>query len=104
MIECVGLQSKSGSFVDTTGKTIDYDNVIIYYVADDNPDVTGYFARELKVSRSRVNKINFADWSDIIGKQLELAYNIYGNAPRLTGVKIVGDGVIVDYLSHQKSK
>ena len=53
MIECIGIQEKSGKFEADNGKTVEYDNVMIYYITDDNPEVCGYYGKEQKVSVQR---------------------------------------------------
>ena len=64
MIECIGIQEKKGSFVpDGKTESVTFDNVMIYYITDDNPDIVGYFGKELKCKNSRVRKINFNEWS-----------------------------------------
>ncbi len=104
MIECIGIQEKSGKFEADNGKTVEYDNVMIYYITDDNPEVCGYYGKEQKVSKLRVEPINFREWTELIGKRIEFVFNVFGNAPRLTGVKIVGEGCITKWMGEHLTK
>lgn len=82
MIECIGIQEKKGTFVpDGKTESVSFDNVMIYYITDDNPDIVGYFGKELKCKNSKVRKINFNEWSEIIGKEIIFHYNIFGANP-----------------------
>lgn len=101
MIECIGIQEKKGTFVpDGKTETVSFDNVMIYYITDDNPDIVGYFGKELKCKNSKVRKINFDEWSEIIGKEIIFHYNIFGANPVLDGVQIVAEGKVTSFLSH----
>ena len=104
MLECTGIQEKKGSFENDKGKTIDYDNVMIYYISDEEPSVIGFISKELKVSKRQVDALNFEDWEELIGKQIEFRFNIFGSAPKLSGVAIAGDGVVTKFLGEYLSK
>lgn len=108
MFECTGIQQKKGSFQDDHGKTIDYDNVLIFYLTDENPEVLGFMTKELKVSKRIVHPIGFEDWEDLIGKQIGFHYNIFTGTPKLDGVELLGDGfvtrLISDHLRDTKQK
>lgn len=100
MIECIGIHEKKGTFVpDGKKEEVSFDNIMVYYVTDDNPEIMGFYGVELKVQRARVKNINFEDWSEIVGKQIDFVYNIFSGTPRLTGIKIVGDGHVTELLS-----
>lgn len=98
MIECIGIQKRKGSFEDDKGRTVEYDNVMIYFVTNDNNEIQGFYGKELKVNTKQVEKINFQEWEQIIGKVIDFHYNMFGTAPKLDGIKIVGDGQIHDFL------
>lgn len=98
MIECIGIQTRKGSFEDDKGRTVEYDNVMIYYVTNDNPDIIGYFGKEMKVNNAKVRKIGFDNWEDLIGKVIDFHYNMFGTKPTLDGVVIRGDGKITKFL------
>lgn len=100
MIECIGIHEKKGSFTpDGKKEEVAYDNIMVYYVTDDNPDVFGFYGVEIKIPRARVQMINFSDWKEIVGKQIEFVYNIFTGTPRLTGVKIIGEGHVFELIS-----
>ena len=101
MIECIGYQIKAGSFEDDKGRTVDYDNVMLYYITDDSDEIIGYFGKEQKIANKKVEKINFKEWSECIGKMIEVRFNMFGATPRLDGVKIVGEGVITKFLNNR---
>ena len=98
MIECIGVQERKGSFQDDKGREVEYDNVMLYYVTNDNPDILGYFGKEMKVNNKKVEKINFKNWEECIGKVLDFHYNMFGTTPTLDGIKIVGDGKVTKFL------
>ena len=99
MLECIGYSEKKGSFTDdVTNEKIEYDNVFIYYVTNDNSEINGYFGKEMKIKRKEVEMINFKSWDECYGKILEFRFNMFGSKPKLDGVKIVGEGKIVKFL------
>ena len=100
MMECVGIMRKNGSFENDKGKNVIYDNVLIFYITDDNPDerLVGFFAKEQKVNVTRVRMENFSAWEDLIGKRFELVFNVFTGTPTLSAVKITGDGIVTKWL------
>lgn len=99
MYECVGITEKAGSFTDEKGRNVEYDNVLIYFVTDENPEVMGFMVREQKCSKKRVAMANFDNWNQLVGKQFEFVYNIFGAVPTLSGVRILAEGCAYDALN-----
>lgn len=99
MYECIGIENRKGSFTDDKGKNVEYDNIMFSFVTDENPNVLGYQAAELKIGRSKVETINFRDWTECVGKEINFIYALTRGTPVLSGVKIVGEGKVVKVLT-----
>lgn len=82
MVKIVGIEQKEGSFTDDKGRSVEYDNVILYCVTDSNPDCLGMSVLTVKVPRR--NFVSITGYSevnrDMIGQCISLEY-----VPRLTG-------------------
>ena len=74
MIKCVGYAFKSGSFEDEKGKKLEYDNVMLYYVSDNNFDVFGLETGVVKVKRSDWPKLCVLPVEDLRDQQLQFDY------------------------------
>lgn len=104
MFEVIGLQEKSGEFEDDHGKTIKYDNIMLYYVTDENPDIIGFFGKEQKIARAKVKLLNAKDWSELLGKQIEFNFSMFTGTPVLSGVKIIGQGNVANFMQTHKKE
>lgn len=89
MVKCVGYQYKQGIFEDDKGKSIPYDNILIYYVSNNNKDVYGLEAQCLKLKRSDFLAICDVSADSLIDRELILSYNPVGGKLVLTRIEVI---------------
>lgn len=89
MIKCVGYQYKQGIFEDDKGKSVPYDNILLYYVSDNNKDVYGLEAQCLKVKRSDFLAVCRDPVDSLLDRELILSYNPVGGKLVLSRIEVI---------------
>lgn len=90
MMKCVGVAFKSGTFQDDRGRSIDFDNVILYCVVELQADnLFGVQTAEIKMKRVFLEGCLGGpfDPNDLIDQEVSLEYTPINNRPTLTGVR-----------------
>ncbi len=87
MLKCVGYEFKVGAFEDDKGRSIAYDNVILHYMSNANPNVVGTECGQLKIKREQFAKVCALPAQDLIDKDLYVEYQPIGG--KLTVTKIM---------------
>ena len=84
MVKCIGYTFKQGSF-----EGISFDNVLLYIISDDDPDIVGMTGSELKIKRSDMERI-FGNLTpeDILDKEIELYYSLTKDKPKLKKITL----------------
>lgn len=84
MIKCVGYQEKQGSF-----ESIVYDNIHLFLISNDDPDVIGFSVSELKIKRSDWDRlVGSLTPSDLLDKEIELLYSLQKDKPKLKTIAL----------------
>lgn len=86
MIKCVGYQYKAGVFEDEKGKSFSYDNVILHYLSNNNPEVTGTEANQLKIKRSQFGTVCVVPVAELVGKDIHVEYQPIGGKLQVTKI------------------
>ncbi|MGN0607369.1 MAG: hypothetical protein ACI4JM_12690 [Oscillospiraceae bacterium] len=89
MNKIIGLERKSGKFND-----IEYDNTIVYYVTDCNPNVNGFKGVEVKIKTSNLCKwlgLSQNDLAVLINRKVDFHYDFSCSPPLLCGVTLLDD-------------
>lgn len=92
MIKIVGFQHKEGSFCDTNGRIVNYNNVVLFYVSDVVRDVVGCSVGELKIPFDSCKGITGYDYSvlpELVDKNVELSYIPLGKYQQLSSIRVV---------------
>lgn len=91
MIKCVGYIRKAGTFKDNFGKSIDYDNTILYLESDENDNVVGLESTELKLKTESLTNLCPGIYSanDLVGQVISLVYSFVSKYPVLKSISIV---------------
>lgn len=87
MNKIIGLERKSGEY-----QGVKYDNTIIYFVSDNNPEVTGFKGGSVKIKTNLLTKstgIAVNDLSVIINNGVTFDYDFTADPPRLIGVSLI---------------
>lgn len=88
MLKCVGLEFKSGTFVEKeSNRSIPYDNVVLHYMSNQNPNVVGTECGQLKIKREQFSKVCALPAQELIDKDLYVEYQPIGG--KLTVTKIM---------------
>ena len=91
MTKCIGYTFKQGSFEGIT-----FDNILLYIVSDDDPDITGMTGSELKIKRSDAERIlGGLQPSDLLNKEIELFYSLTKDKPKLRKITLA-DSVLFE--------
>lgn len=72
MVKCVGYKVSSGVFTPTdgSGNAIPYDNLLVYYVSDDDSSIAGQFAGYEKIKRQGLQLIGVNNYDELVGKNI----------------------------------
>lgn len=92
MIQIVGFQRKEGNFVDPNGRTVQYDNILLFYVSDVVRDVVGYSVGEIKIPFNNCKAITGLDYSqlpELLEKTVDLCYIPMGKYQQLSAIRVV---------------
>lgn len=92
MIKIIGFQHKDGSFADNNGRTVSYNNIVLFYISDVVRDVVGCSVGELKIpfeSCKGITGLDYASLPEIIDKTVELSYIPLGKYQQLCSIRIV---------------
>lgn len=91
MTKCIGYTQKQGSF-----EGISFDNILLYIVSDDDPDIVGMTGSEIKIKRSDAERIlGNLQPSDLLNKEIELFYSLTKDKPKLRKIALA-DSVLFD--------
>lgn len=92
----VTLVSAPGPQTMTTqdGKTINYDNVTLGILNNELPNylakvgAVGLFPQLIKFKRN-VRTIGFTNWSELLNKDIEIEYSVYGGKAEVRAVQLI---------------
>lgn len=107
MNQIVGMtQRKKGSFKNEGGEEISYDNVVFYFISDENPDINGCTAGEVKIKFENLSGIFGSDKSSedfygndvlgFIGKYVSFNFMMTNKVPVLSGIRLADPPVKSD--------
>ena len=96
MLKVIGGYLTGEKESEINGKTVKWDNVVLYCISDYIPDdkiALGFFGAqcttELKLKRKEVTKIGFNDWDELVNKEIEIIYEIFSGKAVAKAVKLV---------------
>ncbi len=91
MIKCIGYIRKSGNFKDDSGKSIDYDNIILYLISDENDGVVGFESTQLKIKAASFEKLcpGLYSVNDLLDQTISLDYSLFSDKPVLRSISII---------------
>lgn len=87
MIKVVGLERKTGEF-----NGVKYDNTLINFTVDTNPDVVGVKVGVTKIKTSLLSKstcVPVPDLSMLLNREITFDYDFTASPPMLLGVTLV---------------
>lgn len=89
MVKVIGLEEKKGAFVPA-GKSeeVQYHNYILHIILDTDKNVKGYKTAQVKLKADGLERRNFADMEQLIGHEIELAYDVFSKYPQVTAVTL----------------
>lgn len=87
MKQIVGYERKTGSMVAENGKTINYDNIVLHVLSDEDIKVIGKSAAFVKVPSKLFPLPFLSDVKSLLGKEVFFNYSLDAT-PRLLGVNI----------------
>lgn len=88
MTKIIGLKQSKGNFT-TEGKTIDYNNIMLYVITDADSSVLGMTASEIKIKVENFEKITgykLESMPELLDKQVSLNYILIKNKPVLESI------------------
>lgn len=91
MVKVIGYEIKKGTFTnDKTGELIDYDNINLHTITDQNTNVVGCSSSILKIKSKEFERITGHKIpNDLINKEVTLSYTPVGNNVVLSSISIV---------------
>lgn len=92
MTKVIGIKDSKGNFISKEGKSIDYDNLVLYVITDSDPNVLGMTSSEIKIKKSnfeKITSISVAEYPSLIDKQVSLAFALIKDKPILEKITIV---------------
>lgn len=72
MVKCVGYKVSSGVFTPTdgSGREFPYDNLLVYFISDEDPSVAGQVAGYQKIKRQGMQLIGANNYDELVGKNV----------------------------------
>lgn len=91
MVKVIGYETKKGTFSnEKTGEVIDYDNINIYTITDQNKNVVGCSSSSIKIKSKEFEAITGCKSpNDLIDKEVMLNYIPIGNNVQLSSISFV---------------
>lgn len=92
MIKIIGFQHKEGSFTDSSGRNVVYNNIVLSYISDFVRDVVGCSVGELKIPFDSCKGITGFDYSnlpELLDKDVELSYIPVGKYQQLSSIRVI---------------
>jgi hypothetical protein len=90
MTQVVGFAEKQGTY-----ENIVYDNIVLYLLSDDDPDINGFSASEIKIKRSDLPRIlDKLSPRDLLNREIELFYSLINGKPKLRRITL-SDSVVI---------
>lgn len=92
MTKVIGIKDSKGNFTSKEGKSIDYDNLVLYVITDSDPNVLGMTSSEIKIKKSnfeKITSISVAEYPNLIDKQVSLSFVLIKDKPILEKITIV---------------
>lgn len=86
MLKCVGYENKVGTFEDDKGRNIAYDNVVLHYTSNNNPNVIGTECNQLKIKREQFGKVCKVSAAELVGKDIHVEYQPIGGKLTVTNI------------------
>lgn len=92
MIKCVGCKYSSGEF-SIDGKSVAYDNAILYCVSDEDKETKGLLAYEVKLNRQKMILEGVNAFDELVDHIVSFTVSIGKKGgvmlPSITGVKLI---------------